>query len=99
MRIKRRVAQLVGDPALEFLREVVLQHLSLVVHPVPWHLQRLGEERLDQSVVTDDLERHALAGAGQAHAVVGGVTNEAELIEPLQHRRDRRRSDPETLGE
>jgi diguanylate cyclase (GGDEF)-like protein len=49
------------DAFLEILGDVVLEDLSLVVDSVPWHVERLGEKRLDQPVMSDHLERHALA--------------------------------------
>ena len=50
-----------GDPLLEVLGDVVLEHLGLVVDPVPGHPERLGEIGLDQAVVADHLERDPLA--------------------------------------
>ena len=77
----------------------MLEHLGLVVDAIPGHPQRLGEEGLDQAVVADHLERHPLAGRGQADAVVGLVAHQPELVEPLQHRGHRRGRDPQPLGE
>ena len=59
MRIVGRVAELRRDQLLELLGEHVLQHLGLVVHPVPRDPERLGEIQLQQTVVAKHLERHA----------------------------------------
>ena len=92
VRVEPRVAELLGDPPLELLRDVVLEHLGLVVDAIPRHLERLGEEGLDQPVVADHLERDALAGRGQGDAVVGLVAHEPQLVEPLEHRGHRGRA-------
>ena len=57
VRVERRVAELRGDQLLELVGEHVLEHLGLGVHAIPGHLQRLGEEQLEQPVVADHLER------------------------------------------
>ncbi len=82
----RGIAELLGDPPLEVLGDVVLEHLGLVVDLVPRHPERLGEVGLDQPVVSDHLERDPLPGLGQDHAVVGPVLDQAQLGHPLQHR-------------
>ena len=43
----------------------MLEHLGLIVDPVPRHPENLGEVGLDQPVMTDHLECHALPGRGQ----------------------------------
>ena len=83
VRVELRVAELLGDPALELLRDVVLEHLGLVVDSIPRHLERLGEEGLDQAVVADDLEGDALTGRGQGDAVVRLVADQTELVKRL----------------
>ena len=62
MRVDGGVAELGRDELLELLGEDVLEHLGLVVHAVPRHVERLGEVELEQPVVADDLERQPLAG-------------------------------------
>ena len=52
----------------------MLEHLGLVVDPVPGHPQRVGEVGLEQPVVADHLERDALARRGQLDAVVGSYS-------------------------
>ena len=91
VRVERRVAELGRDQLLELLGDDVLEHLGLGVDAVPGHLQRLGEEQLDQPVVADHLERDPAPVGGQAHAAVGVVLDQAELAEALEHRRDRAR--------
>ena len=46
---------------LEVLGEHVLERLGLLVHAVPRHAQVLGQIELEQPVVAQHLERHALA--------------------------------------
>ena len=89
VRIDRRVAELGGDQLLEVVGEHVLEHLRLGVHAIPRHAERLGEIALEQAVMADHLERHAPAVGGQAHAAVGHVRDQPELVEALEHRRDR----------
>ena len=87
------------DPLLEVLADVVLQHLGLVVDAIPGHPERLGEERLEQAVMADHLEGHALSGPGQLDAAVGLVADEPEIGHLLDHRGDGPRRDPEPIGE
>ena len=85
------MAELGGDERLELLGEDVLEDLGLGVDAIPRHVERLGEVELEQAVVADDLERHALAVGGQLDALVGHVVDEAELAQALAHPRRRRR--------
>ena len=89
VRVELRVPQRARDPPLDVLGEVVLQHLRLVVHAVPGHPERLGQECLEQPVVAHHLERHLLPLGGELDAAVAAVTDEPRLVEPLQHRRHR----------
>ena len=56
-------------------------------------------DSLEQAVVADHLERHAPPVVGQPHAAVGRVRDQAELVEALEHRRDRAGRDAQALGE
>ncbi len=93
------VAELGGDQLLEVVGEHVLEHLRLGVHTVPRHAQGLGEVALEQAVVADHLERDAASVSGEADATVGGVGDQAELVEAPQHGRDGARGDAEPLGQ
>jgi len=99
VRIVARFAELRRDQCLEILGDVVLQDLRLGVDAVARHPQRLGEERLDQPVMADHLERDLLPGGRQAHSLVRDVFGEADLGELLQHRRRGRRGDAEARGD
>ena len=99
MRVDRRMAELGRDERLELLGEDVLEDLGLGVDAIPGHVERLGEVELEQAVVADDLERHALAVGGQLDALVGHVVDQAELAQALAHPRRRRRGDAQALGE
>jgi hypothetical protein len=68
------------------------------VHAVPGHAEDLGQEQLDQPVVTDHLERELLALRRQADALVRSVLDQAVVGHPLQHRRGRGRGDAQALG-
>ena len=59
VRVERRVAELGRDELLQFLGEDVLEHLGLLVDPVPRHAEALDQVQLEQPVVTDHLERDA----------------------------------------
>ena len=59
----------------------MLEHLGLVVHAIPGHVERFGEVELEQPVVADDLQRDALAVAGELDAAVAHVGHEPELVE------------------
>ena len=84
---------------LELLGDVVLEHLGLLVDPVVGHPQGLGEVGLDQAVVADHLERDLFPGRGQDDPLVEGVLDQADLVEPLQHRGRGRGGDAEAVGE
>ena len=71
MRVVRRVSKLGGDQLRQLGRDRVLEHLGLLVHAVPGHAERFGEVELEQPVVTQHLERDALARPREPHAVVG----------------------------
>src|SRR5262245_26987181 len=79
VRIEYGLAQLCGDELLELFGDVVLQHLSLLVNPVPRHSQHLRQEELDQAVVADRLQGDELALGRQPGAVVGLVIGESLL--------------------
>jgi hypothetical protein len=86
------LAELGGDQRLELLGDVVLEHLRLLVDTVARHPQRLREVGLDQPVVADHLQRHLLAGGGEADTLVGHVVDQAQPRQAFQHRgRGRRR--------
>ena len=99
MGVVRRVAELGGDPLLQLLGEDVLEHLGLGVDPVPRHAKVDGQVGLQEPVVAQDLHRHPHAVGRQAHPVVGDVGDEAHPVQPLDHRRGRRRGHPEALGQ
>ena len=63
VRVVRGVAELGRDQLGELGRDRVLEHLGLLVHAVPRHPERLGQVELEQPVVAEHLERHALARA------------------------------------
>ena len=87
MGIDLGVAELARDQLLEVLGENVLEDLGLGVNAIPGHAQRIGQKALEQAMVTDHLEREPTALAGQSHAPVGHVRDQAELVELLEHRR------------
>ena len=61
VRVVGRVAELRRDQLRELRGDGVLEHLGLLVDAVPRHAERLGQVELEQAVVADHLERHALA--------------------------------------
>ena len=99
MGVDRGVSELGRDQLLEILGEHVLEDLRLGVNAIPGHAQRVGEEALEQAVMADHLEREAPPVGGEAHAAVGHVRDQPELVELLEHRRDRAGRDPQALGE
>src|SRR5580692_12406992 len=80
MGIDRGVSELGGDQLLEIIGKHVLQHLSLGMHAIPRHPQRLREIALEHAVMTDHLARYAPAIVGQAHAPIGHVRDQTELV-------------------
>src|SRR3954471_12902090 len=88
-RVRNRVAVgIVGwkpegavDPRLQLLRENVLEPVGLVMDIVDGQTERLGEVELEQSVVTDHLDRDPLARGREADALVGRVVDELERRE------------------
>ena len=99
VRVVGRVAELGGDQLRERGRDRVLEHLGLLVHAVPGHSERLGQVELEQAVVAQHLERDPLARRGQLHAVVGLALDQPHRLEPLDHRRGRRRRHLQPLRE
>ncbi len=93
------IAELRRDQRLEVLGEDVLEDLRLGVHAIPGHPQRLAEVALEQAMMADDLDRDPPPVGCQADAAVGGVGDQPELSQPLEHRRDRSRRDRQALGE
>ncbi len=91
MGIVRRMAEHLGDPFLETLRDRVLEPLGLVVHLVPAVPQRLLEVGLEQPVMADHLERDPASGVGEPPSPVPSVLHQPEPGEPLHHARDRGR--------
>ena len=75
----------------------MLHVLGFLVHLVPGHLERLGQEQLEQAVPADHLQRQPLAGLGQAGSFIGGIRRQARLGEGLEHAGDRARRDGERL--
>src|ERR687892_143681 len=61
--------------------------------------ERVGQVQLEQAVVAQHLERHALARAREPHAVVGLSGGEAHRLEPLDHGRGGRRRHLEPFGD
>ena len=97
VRVHRRMAEVGVDPVDQPLGGGVLHVLGFLVHLVPGHLQRLGQEQLEQAVPADDLQRQPLAGLGQAGSLVGGIRRQARLGEGLEHAGDRARRDGQRL--
>ena len=95
----KKLAELGGDARLEVLGDHMLERLGLLVDAVPRHAEVLGEVGLQQPVVAQHLERDPASGFGEHHAAVGDVLDQPPLVEPLEHRRDRGRRDPEPLRE
>ena len=93
VRVVRGVAQLARDQLLELLRQHVLQHLGLVVHAVPGHVEVFGQVELEQPVVAQHLEGYALSGFGEPHALVGHVLHEPGRAQLLRHVGRRGRGD------
>ena len=97
--VHRGMSELGRDQLLEILGEHVLEDLGLGVHPIPGHPQRIRQEALDQPVMADHLQRHAPPVDSEAHTPVGDMGREAQLVELLEHRRDRPRRDAQALGQ
>ena len=66
---------------------------------VPRNAQLLGQVELEQPVVTQHLERQALALDREGHAAVGHVLHQPLVGELAQHRRHRAGRDAEALGQ
>ena len=89
------IAHPLGDALLELLADVVFQHVGLLVDVGPLVIEVLDEERLQQAMVTDDLDCDRLALLGQLHALVLLAVEQTPVFEFLHHTRDRRRGDVE----
>src|SRR5260221_2813946 len=99
VRARRGVAEQRVDALLELLTDVVLEPLGLLVHRVPGVAHRLDQIELDQPMMTNDLERHLLAGSGELHALIWRVGDEAELGQATKHLADRRCAHLEGFGQ
>ena len=66
MRIVRRESERLVDALLQLFRQRVLETFRFTVHLFHVDAQRLREVELEQPVVTDDFERHLLAGVRSA---------------------------------
>src|SRR5581483_7686469 len=97
--IEGRMAELRGNQLLDLLRENMLEHLRLRMHPLPAHTEALDEEELEQAVMADHLERDEAASLGQADTMVRLVLDETEAGELARHPRDRRGCDVEAVGQ
>ena len=97
MRVVGGVAERGVDPRLELLREDVLEPVGLRVHLVERHPERVGEVELEQPVMPQHLERAQTAALGEHDTAVRRPLDEAELGEPLHHRRRRRGADVHPL--
>ena len=97
MRIERRVAELLGDQALEVVGEEVLEYLRFGVHFVPRHAEALDEIQLEQAVVADHLERDQSSAVGELHPAIWLVLGEAKRLQLLHHPGHRRGADVEPL--
>src|SRR5690242_14620345 len=78
VRVVRREAERLVDARLELLRDRVLEPVGLVVDVSEVEAERLREVELEQPVMTDHLERDALAGRRQTDALVRRVLRESE---------------------
>jgi len=78
--VDRRVVERVGDPAFELLADVVFESVGLVVDRGPVVTQLFGEVRLQESVVSDHLQRHRLPLLGQPHSLVLLALEEAPFL-------------------
>src|SRR5580765_2796444 len=76
VRVVGREAERPVDSRFELLGDDVLEPVGLVVDRVDVQAQRLREVQLDQPVVADHLDGHALAGLGQPSAAVRLVLGE-----------------------
>ena len=99
MRIVRGEAERAIDPSLELLGDDVLEPVGLVVDVLDVDAERLREVELEQPVVADHLERHALAGRRQRDGSVRLVRGELERCELLHHRARRGGRHPLPAGE
>ena len=90
VRVVRREAELLVDLRLELLGQRVLEELRLGVHLVEREPEPIDEVALEQAVVPQDLERAAPSLVGERDAAVREPLDQAELVEPLRHRRRRR---------
>ena len=77
----------------------MLEAVCFDVDLIPAEAERLHQIQLQKAVMTDHLERHALAGRRERRAVVALVLDEPEGGEPLQHARGGRGADGKLIGD
>ena len=99
VRVDGGVPELGRDQLLEILGEHVLEHLGLGVHAVPGHPEHLGQVAAPAGGGGGSPRarscRPSASGARRGRA----RADQPELVEALEHRRDRARRDAEPLGE
>jgi len=93
VRVDRGVAEVVVDASEQPVAHGVLEDLRLGMHLVPRHVERLGEECLQEAVAADHRPGVVRPMRGQRRSVVLPPHDQAVRLKPLEHRRDRRRGD------
>jgi hypothetical protein len=78
VRIVRRRAERLVDERLERFGESVLEAIGLGMNGVEPELERLGQVELEETMVTEQLERDALAVTGQPDAAIELMVHESE---------------------
>jgi hypothetical protein len=85
MGIELREAEGELHAGFKFLRHVVLEAFSFSVHLVEVVTQGFGQIQLEQSVMPDNLKRHAATGCSERDPMIPVVNDEFKFVQPLDH--------------
>lgn len=99
VRVRRRVAEQVGDAIFEFFADGVFEPISFGVHLIPGETHGFHQIQLDQAMMADDLESDAFAGGGEGRALIRNVFDEVQFGKLFEHAGDRGGFDVQTCSE
>src|SRR3954462_13687379 len=87
MRIEFGMPEFAGNPLLKFFGDEVFQALGLLVQFIDRVIKHMEEERLNQAMVTDNLEGPFSSSFGQANTTMGFIFHERAVgpSQLLQH--------------
>ena len=99
VRIRRWVAEHLGDAVFEFLADGVFEAICFGVHLIPAEAHGFDEVELDQAMMANDFQCDLFAGVGELRTLVGDVFDEVEFGELFEHAGDGGGLDAQACGD